>query len=168
MLEGLAALPSSSSSPLLLPLLLLLLLLLLLQRTSTPRTPRQRSSPTPTWAGRTATGEGEGGRLLSELLLLPLLPWACSLLRACVRCRGAALGALMGLAHGAEAWPRRWVDGLAQGPAILREAAALGEDRSMCAPRASSPTLPVSPALAADVVAEKAPSSGTSATSTSS
>lgn len=79
----------------------------------------------------------------------------------------------MGLAHGAGAWPRRWADGLAQGPAILREAAALGEDGRVfplvCGVAHSPRRLPPhSRVPAADVVAEKAPSSGTSATSTSS
>ena len=44
-----------------------------------------------------------------------------------MRRRGAALGAVLGLAHGLDALPRRWVDGLVQKESIAREAEALGE-----------------------------------------
>ena len=39
--------------------------------------------------------------------------------------RGAALGALMGAAHGVQGWPSRWRKGLLEGPAIEAEVGAL-------------------------------------------
>ena len=41
--------------------------------------------------------------------------------------RGAALGALMGLAHGQAAWPARWVTGLRDATEIEAEGQALAE-----------------------------------------
>lgn len=41
--------------------------------------------------------------------------------------RGAALGALMGLAHGQKGWPQRWINGLHDREPIAREAEGFGE-----------------------------------------
>jgi ADP-ribosyl-[dinitrogen reductase] hydrolase len=41
--------------------------------------------------------------------------------------RGAALGALMGAAHGMKAWPERWVTGLAAAGDVSKEAEAFSE-----------------------------------------
>jgi hypothetical protein len=58
-------------------------------------------------------------------LLLPSLPHSATTRSLAPACRGAALGALMGLTKGMASWPRRWVEGLYPADEIQAEARAL-------------------------------------------
>lgn len=70
--------------------------------------------------GAADTSQQQGAQWVALASYLPSLPSAS--LRLLLQ--GAALGALLGAAHGASAWPARWVNGLSQAPAIAAEADA--------------------------------------------